>query len=86
MTRKSEYTAEYRRGKSKNPIPFPHIVIEERKEVYFKIDSGWPASLAIKPIMREHFPDNYKGIIASIKTWENLMRELDPNTKSTKMI
>ena len=81
MTRKSKYTAEYKRGKSKNPIPFPHIVILERKEVYFKIDSGWPASLTVKPIMREHFPDDFTGIIATVETWENLMRELDPKNK-----
>jgi len=81
MTRKSKYTAEYKRGKSKNPIPFPHIVILAKKEVYFRIDSGWPASLTVKPIMREHFPDDFIGIIASAKTWEKLMRELDPNNK-----
>ena len=81
MTRKSKYTSEYRKGKRKNPIPFPHIVIWEKKKVYFKIDSGWPASLTIKPIMREHFPDDFIGIIASIKTWEQLIRELDPNNK-----
>ena len=81
MTRKSKFTIEYTKGKSKNPIPFPHIVKFEKKEVYFKIDSGWPATLTIKPIMREHFPDDFKGIIASVKTWEKLMRELDPNRK-----
>ena len=81
MTRKSKYTAEYKKGKSKNPIPFPHIVILEKKEVYFRIDSGWPASLAVKPIMREHFPDDFTGIIASVKTWDKLMRELDPKNK-----
>ena len=82
MIRKSKYTAEYKKGKSKNPIPFPHVVILKRKEVYFRIDSGWPASLAIKPIMREHFPDDFKGIIASVETWEKLMKELDPNRKT----
>ena len=82
MTRKSRYTAEYKKGKSKNPIPFPHIVIWEKKEVYFKIDSGWPASLTVKPIMREHFPDDYTGIIASVKTWEKLMTQLDPKRKT----
>ena len=81
MIRKSKYTAEYKKGKSKNPIPFPHIVIWEKKEVYFKIDSGWPASLTVKPIMREHFPDDFTGIIATVETWENLMRELDPKNK-----
>tara|TARA_Y100001978_G_scaffold130763_1_gene116921 strand:- start:138 stop:389 length:252 start_codon:yes stop_codon:yes gene_type:complete len=81
MNRKSKYTAEFNKGKSKNPIPFPHVVKWNKKEVYFKIDSGWPASLAIKPIMREHFPDDFKGIVASVKTWEKLMKELDPNRK-----
>ena len=81
MIRRSKYTAAYKKGKSKNPIPFPHIVKWEKKKVYFKIDSGWPASLTIKPIMREHFPDDFIGIIASIKTWEQLIRELDPNNK-----
>ena len=81
MIRKSKYTAEYKKGKSKNPIPFPHIVILKRKEVYFRIDSGWPASLTIKPIMREHFPDDFKGIIASVENWEKLMKELDPHRR-----
>ena len=81
MMRKSKYTSQYKRGKSKNPIPFPHIVIEEKKVVYFRIDSGWPAYLTIKPIMREHFPDDFRGIIASVRTWEKLMRELDPKNK-----
>ena len=81
MIRKSKYTAEYKRGKSKNPIPFPHIVMLKQKKVYFKIETGWPASLTVKPIMREHFPDDFTGIIASVKTWERLMRELDPNKK-----
>ena len=31
--------------------------------------------------MREHFPDDFTGIIASVKTWEKLMRELDPKNK-----
>ena len=82
MTRKSKYTAEYKRGKSKNPIPFPHIVILAKKVVYFKIDSGWPASLTVKPIMREHFPDDFTGIIASVETWEELMKGLDPKRKT----
>ena len=82
MTRKSKFTSKYKQGKNKNPIPFPHIVIMEKKEVYFRIDSGWPASLTVKPIMREHFPDDFTGIIASLKTWEKLMNELNPNNKN----
>ena len=81
MIRKSKYTSEYKKGKCKNPIPFPHIIILEQKKVYFKIVEGWPASLSVKPIMREHFPDDFTGIIASVETWEELMKGLDPNRK-----
>ena len=79
MSRKSVYTNNYKKKHGKNPIPFPHIVIEDRKEVYFRIVSGFPATLAIKPIMREHFPDEYKGFIASDITWEKLMKDLPPH-------
>tara|TARA_Y100001933_G_scaffold186500_1_gene185494 strand:- start:305 stop:565 length:261 start_codon:yes stop_codon:yes gene_type:complete len=79
MTRKSKYTNGYKRKYGKNPIPFPHIVLEKRKEVYFYITYGFPAILAIKPIMREHFPDDYKGFIASEETWGKLMEELNPD-------
>ena len=78
MQRKSKFTNEYKKKYGKNPIPFPHIVLDKKKLVYFRIVSGFPATLAVKPIMREHFPDDFTGIIASVKTWEKLMRELDP--------
>ena len=81
MIRKSKYTTEHKRGKSKNPIPFPHIVMLKQKKVYFKIETGWPASLTVKPIMREHFPDDFTGIIASVETWDKLMKGLDPSRK-----
>ena len=64
MPRKSQFTYEYKKKYGKNPIPFPHIVLDTKKVVYFRIVSGFPATLAVKPIMREHFPDDYKGIIA----------------------
>ena len=79
MPRQSKFTNEYKRKYGKNPIPFPHIVLDKKKEVYFRIVSGFPAKLAVKPIMREHFPNDYKGIIASDKTWEVLMKNLPPH-------
>ena len=79
MPRKSKFTYEYKKKYGKNPIPFPHIVLETQKIVYFRIVSGFPATLAVKPIMREHFPDDYKGIIASDKTWRELMKNLPPH-------
>ena len=79
MPRKSKFTYEYKKKYGKNPIPFPHLVLETQKIVYFRIVSGFPATLAVKPIMREHFPDDYKGIIASDKTWRELMKNLPPH-------
>ena len=79
MTRKSKYTDNYKRKTGKNPIPFPHFVLENKKEVYFRIISGWPATLTVKPIMREHFPDDYKGYVASDSTWQKLMKKLPPH-------
>ena len=64
MPRKSKFTGEYKK-RGKNPIPFPHIVLHKKKVFYFRIVSEFPAILAIRPIMWEHFPDEYKGIIAS---------------------
>ena len=43
----------YSRGKG---IWFPHIVDDEKKEVYFRIESGFPSTMAVTPIMKEHFP------------------------------
>ena len=79
MIRKSQYTDEYAKKYGGKPIPFPYFVLEQKKEVYFRILTGFPASLAVKPIMREHFPDNYKGIIASDETWEKLMKDFPPH-------
>ena len=79
MPRKSKFTNEYKKKSGKNPIPFPHFVVDKKKAVYFRIVSGFPATLAVKPIMREHFPDDYTGYIASDKTWKGLMKNLPPH-------
>ena len=79
MQRKSKFTEKYKKKYGKNPIPFPYIVLHKSKEVYFRIVSGFPATLAVKPIMREHFSDEYKGIVASDKTWKELMKNLPPH-------
>ena len=62
----------HKRGRG---IWFPHIVIEEKKEVYFRIESGFPSTMAVTPIMKKHFPSDYKGYIASKKSWERLKKE-----------
>ena len=61
----------YSRGKG---IWFPHIVDDEKKEVYFLIESGFPSTMAVSPIMKEHFPSDYKGYIASPDSWEQMKK------------
>tara|TARA_B000000565_G_C23775023_1_gene373736 strand:- start:104 stop:316 length:213 start_codon:yes stop_codon:yes gene_type:complete len=61
----------YPRGRG---IWFPHIVDDEKKEVYFRIESGFPSTMAVTPIMKEHFPSDYKGYIASPDSWEQMKK------------
>jgi len=68
-------TGKYRPQSYKRRIPFPYVVIDEKKEVYFRIVSGFPATLAVTPIMKEHFPEDYKGYIASPESWERLNKK-----------
>ena len=72
MSRKSKYTGGFRPKKYESRIPFPYVVFDDKKEVYFRIVSGFPSTLAVTPIMKEHFPDDYKGYIASSKCWEEI--------------
>ena len=76
MSRKYQgKTGKYRPQSYKRRIPFPYVVIDEKKEVYFRIVSGFPATLAVTPIMKEHFPEDYKGYIASQESWERLNKK-----------
>ena len=68
-------TGKYRPQSYKSRIPFPNVVLDEKKDVYFRIVSGFPATLAVTPIMKEHFPSDYKGYIASPECWERLLKE-----------
>ena len=68
-------TGKYRPQSYNRRIPFPYVVIDEKKEVYFRIVSGFPATLAVTPIMKEHFPEDYKGYIASPESWERLNKK-----------
>ena len=68
-------TGKYRPQSYKRRIPFPYVVLDEKKEVYFRIVSGFPATLAVTTIMKEHFPEDYKGYIASPESWERLNKK-----------
>tara|TARA_B100001115_G_C15677301_1_gene327325 strand:+ start:407 stop:616 length:210 start_codon:yes stop_codon:yes gene_type:complete len=55
-------------------IRFPHIVDDEKKEVYFLVESGYPAVMAITPIMEKCFPSDFKGYISSPDTWVKMKK------------
>ena len=57
MPRKSKFTNEYKKKYGKNPIPFPYVVLDKKKLVYFRIVSGFPVTLKVKSIMRQNVPD-----------------------------
>ena len=63
----------HKRGKG---IWFPHIVDDEKREVYFFIKSGFPSTLAVTPIMKKYFPSDYKGYIASKESWKKWEQEI----------
>ena len=47
---------------------FPHIIKEENKEVWVYIESGFPSTLAITPLMRIHYP-GYKSCLCNKETF-----------------
>ena len=53
-------------------FPFPHIVLEDRKEVWIRIDSSITA-MGIPALMQQFFP-GYKGHIASDDYFKKLTR------------
>ena len=54
----------------KSKFPFPHVVIEEKKEVWVRIDSSVTA-IGIPALVKQNFP-GYTGHIAS----EDYFKEL----------
>ena len=54
----------------KSKFPFPHVVIEEKKEVWVRIDSSVTA-IGIPALVKQYFP-GYTGHIAS----EDYFKEL----------
>ena len=57
--------------KSISSFRFPHIVNEEKKEVFVYIASGFPSTLAIPHLMKIHYP-GYKSCICSKETFIDL--------------
>ena len=47
---------------------FPHFVIEEKKEVWVYIASGFPSTLAVPHLMKIHYP-GYKSCLCNRETF-----------------
>ena len=54
---------------------FPHVVKEEKKEVWIYIESGFPSTYAVPILMKRHYP-GYKGCICNRETFLKLGGEL----------
>ena len=59
----------------KSSFRFPHIVKEEKKEVWVYIESGFPTTLAVCPLMEIHYPE-YKSCLCNKETFINIGGEL----------
>ena len=56
-----------RRSKRYNFIPFPYVVLDDEKEVLFFIANPYPSCLALSSIMKEKFPEGYRGVVVRNK-------------------
>ena len=54
--------------KSSSGFRFPHIVNEEKKEVWIYIASGFPTTLAVPHLMKIHYP-GYKSCLCNRETF-----------------
>ena len=61
----------FRSDNTPNPFRFPHIVIEDKKEVCVYIASGVPTTLAVAPLMKIHYPE-YKSCLCNKETFLKL--------------
>ena len=50
---------------------FPQNVNEETKEVWVYIESGFPTTLAVGPLMEIHYPE-YKSCLCNKETFINI--------------
>tara|TARA_B100000287_G_scaffold138206_1_gene130156 strand:+ start:64 stop:267 length:204 start_codon:yes stop_codon:yes gene_type:complete len=52
-----------RRSKRYNFIPFPYVVMDDEKKVLFYLPNPYPSCLALSSIMKEKFPEGYRGVV-----------------------
>ena len=64
-----------KRGFSRDNTPprffFPHIVFEDKKEVWIYVESGFPTVLAVPILMKRNYPD-YKSCLCNKETFLEL--------------
>ena len=65
----------FRPEKSTSSFRFPHVVDEEKKEVWVYIESGFPTTLAVGPLMEIHYPE-YRSCLCNKETFINMGGEL----------
>ena len=57
--------------KQTSSFRFPHIIKEDKKEVWVYIPSGYPSTLAVTPLMKIHYP-GYKSCLCDRETFIHL--------------
>ena len=68
---KKKISSNPRRFKSvnqKSSFRFPHVVKEEKKEVWVYLASGFPSTLAVTPLMKIHYP-GYRSCLCNKETF-----------------
>tara|TARA_B100000287_G_scaffold185130_1_gene175073 strand:+ start:394 stop:627 length:234 start_codon:yes stop_codon:yes gene_type:complete len=58
----------FKSKKQKTSFRFPHVVNEEKKEVWIYIASGFPTTLAVPHLIKIHYP-GYKGCLCNRETF-----------------
>ena len=56
---------------NKSGFFFPHIVIEDKKEIWIYVASGFPTTLAVPILMKRYYP-NYESCICNKETFLSL--------------
>lgn len=55
--------------------PVRHVIIEEKKEVWFV--GSFALAMGLRSIMEKYFPEDYKGCLGTLEHYEELKRIYD---------
>ncbi len=64
----SSNPSRFKSKKQNTSFRFPHVLNEEKKEVWIYIASGFPSTLAVPHLMKIHYP-GYKGCLCNRETF-----------------